>query len=401
MKAFFKTNKNQILLCTYIIVFAVMAFNWAIIMDSLVYLLELLKPLFLAIAIAFVLNIPMRAIEKILKKMIKKNGWASKFIRSVSIILTLVFCMILCYLLFIIIVPKVSSSLELVFNNFGSLFDNIINSINHIFVQLNIDFRLQDIGAIKELQGLSWKEVFEKAIIIVSGVADGVVSNALAFTNSFLQWFLSFCLSIYFLADKENFMVQIRRVILAFFSMERSKRFFEMGTHANFVFTKFVGGQLVDCAIKGIMFYIILKFIDYPLPELCATLITVFSIVPVFGPIFAMLICAILIFAFDPMKALIFIVIFQVFSNLEAQIIYPKIVGKSIGLPGVWVLLSIFILGDIWGIAGMVMAVPLTALLYTLFSEYVAKRLISKDKAFIKGELVWKGTDGNEKVNHD
>lgn len=390
MKEFFKTNKNQILLWTYIIVLGALALNWSPILNAFISLIDVLKPLFLAIAIAFVLNIPMRKIEKILHKMIKENSFLKRFIRSISIIMTLIFCAIILYLLFIIIVPRVSSSLELVFNNFGNLFNNVIDSINHIFVELNIDFKLQDIAAVKELQGLSWKEVFDKALLIVGGFADGVVSNAVAFTNSFLQWFLSFCLSIYFLADKEKFMTQIRGFTLAFLSMEKSEKIFNVGTKANFVFTKFVGGQLVDCAIKGIMFYIILKLIDYPLPELCAAIITVCSIVPVFGPIFSMLICAVLIFAFDPLQALIFMVIFQIFSNLEAQIIYPKIVGKSIGLPGVWVLLSIFILGDIWGVAGMVIAVPLTALVYALMMEYINKRLAEKDKAFIAGKMKWK-----------
>lgn len=393
MKDFFKTNKNQIMLFTYVILLGVIVLNWGTVFSTLSYIVGLFAPLFYAISIAFVLNLPMCFIEKQLKRVIPSGNPVHRFIRGISLILTLIFALIILYLLCIIIIPRVSSSLEMVFSNFGVLFNSTVESINDIFDQFNIHFKLQDITAIKELQNLSWNEVFNKIIVLLGQFADGFVSNAIAFTNTFLEWFLSFCLSIYLLSGKEKLIQQCRKVVLAFTSLSVSDRIFSIGTQANIIFSKFVGGQLVDCAIKGIMFYITFKLIGIPLPELCAAIITVCSIVPVFGPIVAMMIDFVLIFAFDPMMALGFIILFQILSNLESQIIYPKIVGKSIGLPGVWVLLSIFVLGDAWGLAGMILAVPLTALAYTLFTEFIGKRLKAKDEAFLneKIELKEKG----------
>lgn len=387
MKDFFKTNKNQVMLFTYIILVGVVVLNWNTAFSSILYIVGLFTPLYYAISIAFVLNLPMNAIERQLKKLIPQKSFMHRYLRTFSLILTLIFAVIIFYLLCIIIIPRVASSLEMVFSNFGVLFNSTIDSINDIFRQFNIDFQLQDVSAVKELQNLSWNEVFDKIIVLLGQFADGFVSNAIAFTNTFLEWFLSFCLSIYLLAGKEKLIQQCRKVVLALCSLNVSDRIFSIGTQANIIFSRFVGGQLVDCAIKGIMFYVTFKLINFPLPELCAAIITVCSIVPVFGPIVAMAIDAILIFAFDPVLALGFIILFQILSNLESQIIYPRIVGKSIGLPGIWVLLSIFVLGDAWGLAGMIFAVPITALLYTLFTEFIGKRLKRKDESFLKGKL--------------
>lgn len=387
MKKYFHENKNIIFVCTFVIVLLTAMINYRSILSFIFLIMGILKPLFYAIGIAFVLNIPMKAIEKVLNRAFRNNKVLLRFIRTISILLTLIFAFIFLYLLMIIILPRVSESIVEVFKSFNVLIDSTIQSVNKIFKDFNINFRLQDIAYIKELQNMSWQEIFEQSISFFGDVTQGVINNAMAFTNAFFQWFLAFCLSIYLLAGKERFIYQLRKVILATFSLKHSHNIFRTGEKANYVFTKFVGGQLVDCAIKGIMFYIVFRFLGYPLPELLATIITIFSIVPVFGPIFAMLVDFVLIFAFDPIQAVWFVIIFQILSNLESQIIYPKIVGKNIGLPGIWVLLSIFIAGDLFGIAGMLLAVPVTALVYDLFSEYINHRLEKKHIKVIKDDV--------------
>lgn len=380
MKEFLEKNKNIIFICTYVIVLLVIVLNYTVIFDTLFLILGLLQPLFIAIGIAFILNIPMRKIEQGWNKVFRNNKFILRFARTVSILLTLILAAILLYLLMIIILPKISESIIEVFKSFNTLINSSVNSVNDILKDFNINFKLQDIPYIKELQNMSSDtEVFQQIIKFFGDFTQGVVTNAVAFTNAFFQWFLAFCLSIYLLAGKEKLIYQLRKVILAAFTLRQSNKIFRIGEKANFIFTKYVGGQLVDCAIKGIMFYFVFLILDYPLPELSAAIITVCSIVPVFGPIFAMMIDFVLIFAFDPVQAIWFIIIFQILSNLEGQVIYPKIVGNSIGLPGIWVLLSIFVLGDFFGFVGMILAVPVTALAYDLFSEFINNRLKKKN----------------------
>ena len=121
-----------------------------------------------------------------------------------------------------------------------------------------------------------------------------------------------------------------------------------------------------------------MRLFSFPYPELIATIISLFSLVPVFGPITAMCVGAVLILSQDIFQALWFIVYFQVLSQIEDNLIYPRVVGSSVGLPGIWVLLSIFAFGDLFGIFGMVIAVPTTACLYALTKDLVNKRLKKK-----------------------
>lgn len=378
MKTFFKENKNQILVWTYVILLGAVVLNYKIIWASLITLLGLLKPLFYAIGIAFVINIPMVKVERYLKKIGKDNKRWQSMIRSVALLITIILICIVLYIMIAIVLPKVITSLESILSNFGIFINSSITNINEVLNDWNIDVNLKELAFVKELQNISWQDIFGKALTVLGGLADGVISNVLVFTDSFLQGFLSFCVSIYLLTGKEKLIYQLRKVSVTFMSTKHCTKLFEIAGKTNFIFTKFIGGQLVDCIIKGVMFYVVFLILGYPMPELMAIIIGVCSIVPVFGPITAMIIDAILLISFEPGSAIWFIIIFQVLSNLESNIIYPKIVGNSIGLPGVWVLLSIFILGGMYGVLGMVFAVPLTALAYTLFKEYISYRIESK-----------------------
>lgn len=378
VKTFFKENKNQLLIWTYVILFGAIVLNYKIVLSSITTTLNLLKPLFYAIGIAFVINIPMVKVEGLLKKIGKNNKKWQSMIRSVAILITIILVFIVLYIMMAIVLPKVASSLESIFSNFGHFINTSINNIDAVLKDWNIDVNLEEVTFIKELKNFSWQDIFAKALSVLGGLADGVISNVMIFTDSFLQSFLSFCVSIYLLTGKEKFIYQLRKIVIAFLPAKKSEKVFEISSKTHFIFTKFIGGQLVDCIIKGVMFYGVFLVLDYPMPELMAIIIGVCSIVPVFGPITAMVIDAILLLAFEPTSVIWFIIIFQVLSNLESNIIYPKIVGNSIGLPGIWVLLSIFILGDLYGIMGMVFAVPITALAYTLFKEYINYRITSK-----------------------
>jgi predicted PurR-regulated permease PerM len=337
------------------------------------------KPLFYGIGIAFVINLPMKTIEKGLQGIGKDNQRWQSMIRGISLIITLILVVIVLYITMAIILPRVFVSLQSIFNNFGQVIRDSVKNIDGFFKQFNINANLGQASIVKELQNFSWQSVFSGSLNVLGGLADGVISNVMSVTDGFFQWFLSFCLSIYLLLGKEKFISQGQKVVLAFSNEKTSTRIFDIATKTNDIFSKFVGGQLVDCIIKGILFYVIFLLLGYPMPELLAIIIGVCSIIPVFGPIVAMIIDDILLLALQPGSAIWFIVIFQVVSNLESNIIYPKIVGNSIGLPGIWVLLSIFILGDIFGMLGMLLAVPITALLYTLFKEYIYKRLKKKE----------------------
>ena len=378
MRKLIKENKNSVFLITYAIIIGVIAFNYSLVLDIFVFLLQVLTPLFYAIAMAFIINLPMRWIEKQCKRIGKNNSLWQKATRSVSLIITLIAIFITLYVMMAIVLPKVYNSLNTIFQNFGKYLSDTTRNIDKLFKDLNWDIRVSELSAIKQLENMSWDSIFSRSISMIGNLAGGVINNVVSFAGSFFQWLLAFFLSIYLLAGKERFILQMRKVVLAFTNTQTSELIFEIGAKTNHIFSMFVGGQLVDCAIKGVIFYIVFIILQYPMPELMAIIIMLCSIVPVFGPITAMIVDFILLLALKPGSSIWFIIIFQVLTNLESNIIYPKIVGNSIGLPGIWVLLSIFVFGGIYGVTGMLLAVPFTALAYILFTEYVHKRLAQK-----------------------
>ncbi|HFL3113448.1 TPA: AI-2E family transporter, partial [Clostridioides difficile] len=140
--------------------------------------------------------------------------------------------------------------------------------------------------------------------------------------------------------------------------------------------------------ILWVLYYIFMRLFQFPYPELICTLIAVCSMVPVFGSMFAMSVGAIMMLSKDPLQSVWFIIFYQILSYFEDNVIYPRVVGNSVGLPGLWVLLSIFVFGDLWGVFGMIMAVPTTACLYVFFTEYVNHRL-RKQRLIVTEETVY------------
>ena len=265
-----------------------------------------------------------------------------------------------------IIIPNLVESLISLVSNISSFLVNIIDNIDEIFKYLNIDFRMEDIGSIS---------------------AGGIMANATNFLAKFGAIFSGFTFSLYLLGDKEKFILQLRKIIGAIFGYQITKIIFNYGHRTNQIFSDFIGGQLTEACILWILYYTTMRLFGFPYPELIATIIALFCFVPFFGPIASMFVGAFLILSKDSLMAIWFIIYFQILSQIEDNFIYPKVVGNSVGLPGIWVLLSIFAFGDLFGIFGMVIAVPSAACLYALIRGLVNKALKKRKLKITETEI--------------
>ncbi|MEG0290735.1 MAG: AI-2E family transporter, partial [Erysipelotrichaceae bacterium] len=173
--------------------------------------------------------------------------------------------------------------------------------------------------------------------------------------------------------------IQLRKVMVVALKEKKAQYLFDCGSKANRIFSSFISGQLLEACILGVLYYISMRILNFPFPELISALIAICSIVPVFGSMFAMSIGAIMILSINPITAIWFVVFYQLMQQFEDNVIYPRVVGNSVGLPGLWVLLSIFVFGDLFGILGMVMAVPTTAFIYTMFADFI-NQILKKRK---------------------
>lgn len=373
-----KIIRPWVFLVTYAILFAAFIFRFDVITSTLYSFIGMFQSMLYAIGFAFVINVVMVRVEKLLKKFIRENSFFGRFIRGCSITLSLIIVFGILILMFSIIVPRIAESLVQLLNNLSSFFLGLINNIDGILSSLNIDYQLTDISQIQELLNMGsvdWAKISTQALDFLSSSAGGIWDNAISFTAQFAIIFTGFMFSLYLLSSKETFIRQTRKVVVVVFGVERSSHIFYWGSRANRIFSSFITGQLLEAGILWILYYFSMKLFSFPYPELISTLIAVCSLVPVFGSMFAMSIGAILILSQNFMTAVIFIIYYQLMQQFEDNVIYPRVVGNSVGLPGLWVLLSIFVFGAQFGIVGMLLAVPTTAFLYTLFAYFINSTL--------------------------
>lgn len=382
-----KRIKSGIIISSFTVLLIYFLINLGNIVSFISIVLDALKYLFYGIAIAYVLNQPMKFIEKMIVKKCKENSFLYKKKRGVSIFLTIILMILLLALIASIVIPNLIESLISLISNISSFLVNIFDNIDEIFKYLKIDFRMEDIGSVKELINMPWQETFSHILSILTKSAGGIMANATNFLAKFGAIFSGFTFSLYLLGDKEKFILQLRKIIGAIFGYQITKIIFNYGHRVNQIFSDFIGGQLTEACILWVLYYTTMRLFGFPYPELIATIIALFCFVPFFGPIASMFVGAVLILSKDSWMAIWFIIYFQILSQIEDNFIYPKVVGNSVGLPGIWVLLSIFAFGDLFGIFGMVIAVPSAACLYSLVRGLVNKALKKRKLKITETEI--------------
>ncbi len=363
--------KSRLIISGFTVTLIFLLFNLGTIYEIISQIIGLFKYLFIGTVIAYILNQPMKLIESQIIKRCKTNSFWYQKKRGLSIFITLILFLCLVITIASIIIPNIIDSLILLMSNISYFVKSVFYNIDRMLLYFKIDFKTTDITSINEFMNMPWQNVVKGVLDFLTKNADGLMVNATNFLSTSGVVFTSFIFSLYLLGNKEKFLRQFRKLIGAIFGYKITKVIFDYAHKTNIVFSNFISGQLVEACILWILYYVTMRLFGFPYPELIATIIALFSFVPFFGPIAAMFVGAFLILSQSAFKAFWFMVYFQVLSQIEDNFIYPRVVGGSVGLPGIWVLLSIFIFGDLFGIFGTVIAVPLAACLYSLTSELV------------------------------
>ena len=224
-----------------------------------------------------------------------------------------------------------------------------------------------------------WNNIMKAAANFFKNGAESMLDSTIvvakSIVNGLTTFFIAFVFSCYILLQKKKLNVQVRKVLFAFVPKGRAEAILEICTLTYNTFSSFLTGQCVEAIILGSMFVVVMSILKLPYALLIGILIAFTALIPVFGAFIGCAVGAFLIFMVDPVKALIFIGVFLVLQQIEGNLIYPKVVGTSIGLPGMWVLVSVTIGGELMGVAGMLVMIPLASVLYTLAHEFTAARL--------------------------
>ncbi|MDK2999995.1 AI-2E family transporter [Clostridium perfringens] len=369
----FKNNKikDYIFLSTYIILLIFFFINIKDIINFLYKFLGILKSFIWGIAIAFILNIPVKLIEKNLG-----NGKFFKGMkRSFSITLTFLFFILAITLFILFVIPQLLSSISTLMNSipeYLSQFEKFleVNAINNSQSQV----MMQNI--INELLNM-WKEILKVTSQIVGTSLGYLLDFTLGITYGVINFFLALILAIYMLASKEILISQLKLIIYAFVSKNKADRIIELGKMCNEMFSKFILGQCTEALVIGVLCFIGMIILKMPYALLISVVIGVTALIPVFGAFLGTIPSAFIILIMDPIKALWFIIFIIVLQQLEGNLIYPRVVGSSIGLSALWVMFAMIVGGSLFGIIGMLIGIPIFGVVFKILKR-VANRKINE-----------------------
>lgn len=367
-----KEMKNWIILI-FIAIFSYWGLNN---LDKLLEIIKIiykvLEPFILGGIIAFTLNILSTKIENYLNKHSKKKKHP-KLIRIISITLSLlIFLLVIIFIAFLLI-PELIENVELLMNSIPGLITKIENFI------LDLLDKYPDIQ--KEISNMFAKS--GNVSDIISNILNYLINIAVSFisslVSSFITLFTALIFSIYMLTQKEYLIRGIKKVIYVTMNEEHANKLVEIGSLANKTFSKFISGQCLEAIILGCIMFVAFNLFRFPYALILAVLTAVTALIPIFGAIIAMIVGAILIGINDPIQALIFVIVFQVIQQIEGNLIYPKVVGASVGLSPLWTLLAITVGGNLFGIPGMLLGLPIASVAYALFKELINDKIKEKE----------------------
>ncbi|WP_426348755.1 AI-2E family transporter [Alloiococcus sp. CFN-8] len=363
--------KGNLLLITYGLILAFVLLNIKTILNLFSGLLGVLSPFLIGIALAFVFNIPMKAIEnKLIKPMFK--GDKKRFARPIALVITLILIFGILTGIFVYVVPQLVSSGDTLVSNM----DSYAESLN--------DFMSKYMGSAEVLNEL-WQKVVDLGENLVSlvgrfagNILDQILGITISITTVIFNIFMGFLIAIYILLSKEKLNVQSKKLIYALMDKEKGDRVLEIARLSENKFSRFVSGQVIEAFILGFLCFIGMVIFRMPYALLISVVIGLTALIPVFGALIGTVPGAFIILMIEPSKVIWFIVLIVVVQQIEGNLIYPIVVGNSIGLSALWVLLAITLGAGYFGVLGMLIGVPLCGVLYTLFSIWINKRLREK-----------------------
>lgn len=334
--------------------------------------LGLVQPFLVGACIAFILNVPMRAIERQIRKI---PGLPAD--RTISILLTLLVLILVVAVVVNLLIPQVQETAQIIARQLP-LF--VYRMERNIMKFLNENPQIQEwLWANTELESFDWGDMVQKGIDLLSGSIGKAVGSTVDVLKNLISsiWslFVSLVFSLYCLGNKERLARQGRRILYSILPEHWSDEIIRIARLSNSTFSNFLSGQCIEVCILGSMFALTMTILRMPYVPLVSVLVAVTAFIPIVGAWLGCALGALFILVNDPMQALAFVVMFLILQQIENNFIYPRVVGTSVGLPSMWTLAAVTIGGDLMGVAGMVLMIPMCSVLYTLLSEFTADRV--------------------------
>lgn len=370
---------KELILFTIIILIAL--WNYRILFEWIGFAFGIILPFILGGGIAFILNIPMSFLEEKIfqNRHMKDKKIAQRLARPVCLILTLAIVIGVVVLVMFVVIPELTSTVL----SLGKTIQTFIPEAQRFLEQLFTDNK--EIQAWLNNLNLDVGKLTDSIMEFFQNGAGNVLNSTMSAIGSIVSgvttFVIAFVFSCYVLLQKEKLNMQVKKVLYAYFSEKRVEWMFEVGSLASKAFSSFFTGQCVEALILGSMFFIVMSVLNMPYTLLVSVLIAFTALIPIFGAFIGCFVGAFLILMVDPMQMVVFVITFLILQQIEGNLIYPKVVGSSVGLPSIWVLAAVTVGGSLMGIVGMLIFIPIVSVIYTLFRASVYKRIKKKLKA--------------------
>ena len=349
--------------------------KYTIVFQAVKFVIGVVFPFILGGAIAFVFNVPMHFIENrlIQEKWKEKYKIVRKTARPVSLVLTIIFVIGIVGGVLFGVLPQLTGTIAKLGYSIQTFIPKVQEWANDWF------HNNKEVMAYVNQLEFNWDKVIEVAVDWVSNGAGNIVESgvtaAVNIVSGFATFFIAFVFACDILLQKEKLGVQAKKVLFAFVQKGRAEAAIEVCSLTYRTFSNFLTGQCMEAVILGTMFVIAMSIFKMPYAWLIGILIAFTALIPIFGAFIGCAVGTFLIFMIHPIQALWFIVLFLVLQQIEGNLIYPHVVGNSVGLPSIWVLAAVSIGGSLMGVVGMLIFIPIVSVLYALFREIVYLKL--------------------------
>ena len=333
---------------------------------------SIFSPFIVGAVLAFIINVPMRRIESWLK------GITNRALRrTVAIVLTIIAVLLVIAGVFWLLIPQIIATAETFAARLPKFFEDVLTDIR-TFLAANPEL-MEYVFEHTDFESINISSLIQKIVDMVGSSVTSIVSGAFVAIGSvggfLVNLVISFIFALYCLACKEVIARQGKRVLYAFLPERICDETVRILQLSNTTFSNFLSGQTIEACILGCLFAIAMMIFGMPYIPLVCVLIAVSALIPLAGAFVGCFFGAMFILVDNPMQAVWFVVMFLIIQLFENNVIYPRVVGTSIGLPGMWVLLAVALGGELMGVIGMFLMIPFSSVLYTLLGEITAKRL--------------------------
>ena len=348
--------------------------EFSLVMSGLSYIWSIFSVFAIGGAMAFIINVPMKFIED---KFLAKSKKLGKSKRPLAFVLTLALVVLVIYLVLFIVVPELVATLQTLVVQMQSLYERLPQIIADITAKFNFTEE-----AVKSLQ-LEWSNISETVIKALQGLATGIINSSTSLiggvVNAITLFVLAFIFCIYIIFSKEKLGSACKKFIYAVLKEEHADKAIGVLRLTSRTFASFLSGQCLEAVILGSMFIVAMTIFRMPYALLVGVLIMVTALIPIVGAFIGCIVGAFLILMVNPMQAVWFVVMFLIIQQIEGNVIYPKVVGSSVGLPPILVFAAVIIGGDLLGVIGMLVFIPLTSVCFTITKAVVEARIAKKN----------------------